>query len=149
MATIINGTNLKLKVDDSSSPSSGGVSTIAAATSCTCNLTIDVAEVSDKDSLDRKEFQGLSTSWTMDAEVFYNENGSVNPATLFERAYGDGSTATPNGTTYPTKVYVEFDGGSNEYHGEGYISTLSMTGGTEDAATYSVSIQGTGQLNKS
>jgi len=148
MATIINGTNLVLKVDDSASPSSGGVTTIAAATSCTLSLTIDVSEVTDKSSLDRKEFIGLSTSWTCDAEVFYNEDGSVNPATLFPRAYGDGSTSTPNGNTYPTKVYVEFDGGANEYQGEGFISSISMTGGTEDAASYSVSIQGTGQLSK-
>ena len=30
--------------------------------------------------------------------------------------------------------------------GNGYITSLSISGGTEDAGTYSISIQGTGDL---
>ena len=34
------------------------------------------------------------------------------------------------------------------YTGDGYITSLEMSGGTEDAPTYSVSIQGTGALTQ-
>ena len=108
MATVINGTNMVLKIDDSTSPDQTGAVAIAAATSCTVNITVDAGEVTDKSSGDRKEFIGLSTSWTMDAEVFYNENGTVNPSTLFPRMYGDGTASQNTVTNYPTKVYIDF-----------------------------------------
>ena len=34
------------------------------------------------------------------------------------------------------------------YAGKGYITSMSMTGGTEDTATYSLSIEGTGALTQ-
>ena len=83
---IINGTNMILKVDDTATYT--GLNTIAAATSCSVSISTDVNEVTDKDSADRKEFIGLSTSWTIDAEIFYDETTTVNPKTLFERMYG-------------------------------------------------------------
>ena len=147
MATIINGTNMVLKIDDDASPSQGGAAIIAAATSCTVNVTIDMGEVTDKSSGDRKEFIGLGSSLTMDCEAFYNENAGVkNFSTMFPAAYGDG-TASQNGVVqYPREVYVDFDAGSNEMHGKGYITSISASGGTEDAGTVSISVQGTGVL---
>ena len=141
---ILNGTNLKLKVDDTASYT--GLNTIAAATSCTVSISTDVNEVTDKSSGDRKEFIGLSSSWTIEAEVFYDESATVNPSTLFARMYGDSTTSQNGVAQYPTKVDIEFDSGSLEYTGSGFISSLSATGGVEDAATYSISIQGTGTL---
>ena len=149
MATIVNGTNMIIKIDESTSPSSGGTSVIAAATSCTCSITIDTGEVTDKSLGDRKEFIGLSSSFTIDAEVFYNEDGGVNMGTLFPAAYGDGSASQNGVAQYPREVFVEFQGSSDTYSGKGYITSLSASGGTEDAGTYSVSIQGTGVLGKS
>ena len=149
MATVINGTNLVLKVDDAASPAGdySGCIAVAAATSATISITTDMGEVTDKDSGDRKEFIGLSSSWTCDCEVFYNEDGTTNPATLFPRMYGDATASQNTVAQYPTKVLIEFDGGGNEYRGEGFISSMSITGGTEDAGTYSVSITGTGELS--
>tara|TARA_Y100001973_G_C5176274_1_gene322136 strand:+ start:490 stop:939 length:450 start_codon:yes stop_codon:yes gene_type:complete len=146
MATVINGTNMVLKIDDDTSPTQGGATTIAAATSCTVNVTIDMGEVTDKDSGDRKEFIGIGSSWTMDAEVFYNEDGGKNPTTIFPAAYGDANASQNGVVQYPREVYVDFDAGSNEFHGKGYITSLSISGGTEDAGTYSISVQGTGDL---
>tara|TARA_R110002167_G_scaffold11733_4_gene50982 strand:- start:681 stop:1136 length:456 start_codon:yes stop_codon:yes gene_type:complete len=148
MATIINGTNMVLKIDDAASPAAdySGCIAIAAATSATINITTDTGEVTDKSSGDRKEFIGLSTSWTCDCEVFYNEDGTTNPLTLFPRMYGDATTSQNGVAQYPTKVLVEFDGGANEYRGEAFITSMNLTGGTEDAGTYSVSMQGTGVL---
>tara|TARA_R100000655_G_scaffold31221_1_gene62678 strand:- start:16174 stop:16611 length:438 start_codon:yes stop_codon:yes gene_type:complete len=141
---IINGTNMVLKVDDTASYT--GENIIGAATSCTLNITTDVNEVTDKSSGDRREYIGLATSYTIDAEVFYNETETVNANTLFQRMYGN-STASQNGVIqYPTKVDFTFDCGTKEYSGSGFISSMSITGGTEDAGTYSISIQGSGEL---
>ena len=38
--------------------------------------------------------------------------------------------------------------GDYTYSGSGFITSLEMTGGVEDAPTYSVSIEGTGTLTQ-
>jgi hypothetical protein len=38
--------------------------------------------------------------------------------------------------------------GNKYYHGQGYITSLSVNGGTEDQATYSVTITGSGVLTE-
>ena len=50
---------------------------------------------------------------------------------------------------YPRRVKIKFLGqtGGNYYEGYGYITSISASGGTEDAASFSVSIQGTGDLS--
>ena len=154
MATMVNGTNMVLSIDDTANTADSTtpvLTAIAAATSCTLNLTVDAPEITDKTSGDRKEYCGLSTSWTVDAEVFYNEDGSVDFGSMFTPAYGNGvsaGTVSPIIASYPRRVYITFTGstGGNNYSGYGYITSLSATGGTEDAATYSVSIQGTAGL---
>ena len=158
MATMVNGTNMVLSVDDTTAADLAGVAVIAAATSCTLTVTTDAPEISDKGTTtaggnDRKEFIGLSTSWTVDADVLYNEDGGVDFASLFVTAYGNATAAAtgPDGPTvanYPRRVFVKFLGstGGNYYSGAGFITSITGTGGTEDAATYSVSIQGTGTL---
>jgi predicted secreted protein len=116
MATMVNGTNMVLSIDDTSNTADGTtpvLTAIAAATSCTLNLTIDAPEITDKTSGDRKEY-----------------------------------CASPIIASYPRRVFVKFLGttGGNNYSGYGYITSLSATGGTEDAASYSVTIQGTAGL---
>tara|TARA_R100001463_G_scaffold65456_2_gene118748 strand:+ start:2006 stop:2455 length:450 start_codon:yes stop_codon:yes gene_type:complete len=148
MATVVNGTNMIVQIDDSTSPSAGGLTTIAAATSCTCSITINMGEVTDKSSGDRQEFIGLGTTWTIDAECFYNEDGTVDMQTLFPTAYGDANASQNDVVQYPREVYVRFQGSSATYSGAGYITSLSASGGTEDAGTMSVSIQGTGTLTQ-
>jgi len=148
MATVVNGTNMIVQIDESASPSAGGLTTIAAATSCTCSITINMGELTDKSSGDRQEFVGLGTSWTVDAEAFYNEDGAVDMQTLFPTAYGNGTASQSGVAQYPRKVYVSFQGSSATYRGDGYITSLSASGGTEDAGTMSISIQGTGTLTQ-
>jgi len=158
MATMVNGTNMVLSVDDTTAAELDNVAVIAAATSCTLTVTTDAPEVTDKGSTtaggtDRKEFIGLSTSWTVDADVLYNEDGGVDFASLFVPAYGSSTAAgtgadAPTVANYPRQVWVKFLGstGGNHYSGAGFITSITGTGGTEDAATYSVSIQGNGAL---
>ena len=155
MATMVNGTNMVLSIDDTTNTADGTtpvLTAIAASTSCTLTLTIDAPEVTDKTSLDKKEYCGLSRSWSVDAEVFYNEDGSVDFATMAFPAMGisvAAGTISPIIADYPRRVFVKFLGktGGNYYTGYGYITSLTASGGTESAATYSVSIQGTGALS--
>ena len=163
MATYVNGTNMVLKIDDTSTvdfdPAGGYGGTpqaIAAATSCQLSINIDAPEVTTKDNGDRKCYRGLSTSWSVDADVMYNEDGSnVRLNTLFIPAYGSGLSAgtyaSPLEANHPRRVYIEFLGntGGNKYQGYGYITALSVQGGTEDAATYSITITGDGALSYS
>jgi len=151
MATIINGTDMLLKLNPGASetPSAGSLQAIAAATSCTVSITVDTGEVTDKQSGDRKEFHGLSSSWTMDADIFYNENSTTDDMqTLFPAMYGDGEPSQNGVAQYPRYVAVQFKGSSATYSGNGYITSISASGGTEDAGTYTVSIQGTGTLTQ-
>ena len=155
MATIINGTAMKLYVDlpnDASVADETGANTslVGVAQSCSLSITIDTPDITTKDDDDRKEFAGLSTSWTVDAENFYTEGGSNEDfLDFFQVAYGTSTTNTPIGMTErPRTCYVKFDCGSDYYHGLGYISSLSLSAGVEDAGVYSVTIQGAGELNK-
>ncbi len=152
---MVNGTNMVLSIDDTTNTADGTtpvLTAIAAATSCTLTLTVDAPEVTDKSSLDKKEYCGLSRSWSVDAEVFYNEDGAVDFASMALPAMGisvAAGTVSPIIADYPRRVFVKFTGttGGNNYSGYGYITSLSATGGTEDGATYSVSITGTGALS--
>ena len=149
MATVINGTNMTLSVAYDDSPTAGELAVFAAATSCTCTITIDAPEVTVKASKDRKEFIGLSSSWTVDAECFYTEDGGSVPdmKNLYPTAIGDANASQNGMVQYPREVLVKFSGGSDEYQGTGYITSLTASGGTEDAGTFSVSIQGSGFLD--
>ena len=155
MATMVNGTNMVLSIDDTTNTADGTtpvLTAIAAATSCTLTLTVDAPEVTDKTSGDKKEYCGLSRTWSVDAEVFYNEDGAVDFASMALPAMGisvAAGTVSPIIADYPRRVFVKFTGttGGNNYSGYGYITSLSATGGTEDGATYSVSITGTGALS--
>ena len=83
--------------------------------------------------------------------MFYAENITENEfEDFFTRAFGTATTDSDIGLgNYPRTCYVRFSVASGDkYHGLAYITSLSATGGTEDAATYSVSFQGTGALNQ-
>jgi len=47
-------------------------------------------------------------------------------------------------------TFIFGDTSSNDisYSGSGYITSVSITGGTEDSASYSLSIEGTGELTQ-
>lgn len=45
-----------------------------------------------------------------------------------------------------TKFFIRFYIGTQGYKGEGFVSSFDQSGGTDDAPTYSISIEGTGTL---
>ena len=145
MATVINGTNMVVSVDESTSPSTGGLTAIAAATNCSCAITIDAGEITDKSSGDRKEFIGISSSWTIDAEAFYTDGSSdgetIRPSTLFD--------ALDGGYRIALKFYTATgQTGAVKYTGYGYITSVSINAAVAEWSSYSLSLQGDGQLTK-
>ena len=124
MATIVNGTNMILYVDDSDGADlAGATKVLAAAQTCSLTITTDAPECTDKGTTtaggnDQKEYVGLSTSWTIDADGLYSENaggGIADLATLFVPAYGQGTTAGTGGDSptvagYPRRIWVKFLG---------------------------------------
>ncbi len=45
-----------------------------------------------------------------------------------------------------TQVYIRFGVGDSRYLGGGYITSVSQSGGTDEAPTYSFSLEGNGQI---
>ena len=138
MATtgIFNGTSLVLSID-----TSGGGSPVllGASTSCTVNFTLDTFETTNKDSAHRKSFLPAATGFTMDCEAFYTTDETVAPDNIM------------TALNARTLVDVEFNEASDttgdyKYTGKAYITSCSLNAPNEDAATYSISLQGSGAL---
>lgn len=127
---------------------------IACATSCSLNLSNATIETTCKKStagaLDdasvRHTIAGQQ-SWTM------NVDGLVDLT-------ADGATAGDKQTGFAdlmdlaiarTDVYVAFStgvDGDKEYWGKAFISSIDVTAGVDDFATYSATLEGNGDLTK-
>lgn len=138
---ILNGTELKVY-------SSGTTNLVAFAQNCTLTVNQSIREITNKESAGFKEsLEGLR-DFTIDVDGAY--------------AWTDASgTALTNGAddilqtnVLGTRQAVSFIFGDTastsdiSYAGSGFITSISLTGGTEDTATYSLTIEGTGALTQ-
>lgn len=143
MATgLVNGTDLILRVGGTSSNDHP----IAFATSCSLEISMDEIDQTNKDSAGYKSIIGGLRSWSVSSDALY-QNEAESSRTGFIELWDKIENRT--------KVYVELSvtGGSSAdsnkyYHGEAYVTSLSVNGGTEDQATYSVSLTGSGALTE-
>lgn len=135
---LVNGTDLLLKVG-----SSGSEAIIASATSCSLEVSMDEIDQTNKDSLGWKSLIGGTRSWSVSADALYANEDQTNKS--FRNLWGriDGRS----------KIYVELtvtgasDTDNNVYYeGAGYVTSLSVNGGTEDQSSFSVTITGSGAL---
>ena len=138
MATI-NGTDIKLF-------STGTTDLVAFAQNCTLTLTHNVREITNKGSAGFKELADGMREFTIEVDGLY--------------AYDNGGSALSNGAddliqtnilASRTKVDFIFGGavtGDFQYSGSGFITSVSLTAGTEDNATYSITIDGTDGLSQ-
>mgnify|MGYP001213628990 CR=1 FL=1 len=138
MATtgIFNGTSLVLSIDPSGG---GGATLLGASTSCSVNFTLDTFETTNKDSAHRKSYLPAATGFTMDCEAFYTTDEANAPDDIM------------SALNARTLVDVEFNEASDttgdfKYTGKAYITSCSLNAPNEDAATYSISLQGSGAL---
>lgn len=141
MATgLVNGTDLVLYVGDTNAVA------VAFATSCSLEVSLDEIDQTNKDSGGWKQIIGGLRSWSVSAEALYQ-----NEAESSKKAFVDFWALLDTRSS----VDIEFSiaGGSsadsNKYYaGKAFVTSLSVNGGTEDQATFSVTLTGTGELNE-
>ena len=135
---ILNGTEIKVY-------SASTNNLVAFAQNCTLNVNHSPREITNKESAGFKEIlEGLRDfSIDIDGAYAWTNAGGV--------ALTDGVDDVLEANVLNARQQVNFifgDTSSNDisYGGKGYITSVSITGGTEDTATYSLSIEGTGEL---
>ena len=138
---IFNGTDLILTV----SPSSGGSNAkLMHATSCSLSVNVDAIDTSTKDSAGFRDIIGGQKAFSLSADGLMDFAGvaaDTEPDELFTQMMARTSVTFVFGLASPAS-------GDYTYSGSGFITSLEMTGGVEDAPTYSVSIEGTGTLTQ-
>jgi predicted secreted protein len=138
---ILNGTELKVY-------SSGTTNLVAFAQNCTLTVNQSIREITNKESAGFKEsLEGLRDfSIDVDGAYAWTNSGGT--------ALGNGADDVLQTNVIGTRQPVSFIFGDTaatsdvSYAGEGFITSMSLTGGTEDTATYSMTIEGTGALTQ-
>lgn len=136
---IFNGTDLILKV----SPSLAGTEAkLMHSQNVSISMNVDTIDISTKDSAGFRELLGGQKSFSLSADGlmdFAGVAGDTEVDELFDQMMARTAVtftfalATPAGYTIT---------------GSGFLTSLEISGGTEDAPTYSCSIEGTGALTR-
>ena len=139
MATI-NGTDIKIF-------STGTTDLVAFAQNCTLTLTHNVREITNKGSAGFKELADGMREFTIEVDGLYAYTDASGSAL----SNGADDLIQTNILAGRVKVDFIFGGGVTgdfQYSGSGFITSVSLTAGTEDNATYSITIDGTDGLTQ-
>jgi predicted secreted protein len=138
---ILNGTELKVY-------SSGTNNLVAFAQNCTLTVNQSIREITNKESAGFKEsLEGLR-DFTIDVDGAYAWTDGTGSA-LTNGADDVLETNVLNARQKVTFIFGDTTTTSDvSYSGSGFITSMSFTGGTEDTATYSMTIEGTGVLDQ-
>jgi TP901-1 family phage major tail protein len=138
---IFNGTDLILKV----SPSSGGTEAkLMHSQNVSISMNVDTIDISTKDSSGFRDLLGGQKSFSLSADGlmdFAGVAGDTEVDELFDQMFNRTAVTFTFGLSSPAT-------GDYTYTGSGFLTSLEVSGGTEDAPTYSVSIEGTGALTQ-
>lgn len=140
---ILNGTELKIY-----SGTSGQTNLVAFAQNCTVTINNTTREITNKESAGYKEVLESLRDWSIDVDGAYAWTNAAGAALT----NGADDLIKTNILTDRLQFDVIF--GDNQttadvsYSGKVYITSASMTGGTEDTATYSLTLEGTGALTQ-
>ncbi len=136
---IFNGTDLILKV----SPSNGGSQAkLMHSQNVSLSVNVDTIDISTKDSSGFRDLLGGQKSFSLSADGlmdFAGVAGDTEVDELLDQMMARTAVtftfalATPAGYTIT---------------GSGFLTSLEISGGTEDAPTYSCSIEGSGTLTR-
>tara|TARA_R110002012_G_scaffold121469_3_gene270920 strand:+ start:81 stop:512 length:432 start_codon:yes stop_codon:yes gene_type:complete len=138
---ILNGTELKVY-------SAGTTNLVAFAQNCTLNVNHSPREITNKESAGYKEILEGVRDFSLDVDGAYAWTNAAGAALT------DGVDDVLETNVLNARQAVSFIFGDTaatsdiSYSGSGFITSVSLTGGTEDTATYSMSIEGTGILNQ-
>ena len=134
---IFNGTDLILKV---SPTSSGAAVKLMHSQNVSLSMNVDTIDISTKDSAGFRDLLGGQKSFSLSADGLMDFEGvaaDTEVDELFTQALA---------RTAVTFVFGIDDASLYNMSGSGFITSIEVSGGTEDAPTYSVSIEGTGAL---
>ena len=146
---LVNANNLRLYVIDSSS---GAKITVAHSQSVSLDISNSLIDVTTKDSnswterISGQKSFSLSTDGLLDYGVTTGQTNGIGVADWAiagsELFFDFGFDSNANASAGP-------ETGDVVYRGAGFISSFGKSGGTDDAPTYSISIDGNGALVKS
>lgn len=123
--------------------SSGGTLTkIANATSNSFDITSDMIDVTNKDSAGWKEFITGEKGYTMSIDGIFEENVSIGSG---RESWQDLLLNLTNGTLV-TIVMTSNVTDDIKLTGSAYFSNLNLTAPNNDKATFTATLQGTGEL---
>ena len=137
---ILNGTDIKVY-------SSGTTNLVAFAQNCTLNVNHSPREITNKESNGFKEILEGLRDFSIDIDGAYAWTNSSGALT-------NGVDKVLEDDILTLRQPIDFIFGNTvaatdiSYTGKGFITSVSITGGTEDTATYSLSIEGTGVLDQ-
>tara|TARA_R110002074_G_C12013229_1_gene615628 strand:+ start:14 stop:445 length:432 start_codon:yes stop_codon:yes gene_type:complete len=138
---ILNGTELKIY-------SSGTTNLVAFAQNCTLTVNNTTREITNKESAGYKEVLESLRDWSIDVDGAYawtNASGT---------ALTDGVDDLIQTNILANRLQFDVIFGDTQstsdisYAGKVYITSASMTGGTEDTAVFSLTLEGTGALTQ-
>ena len=135
---VFNGTDLVLKTI---AEAGGSEFILAHSTSCTLSINVDTIDVSSKESGGKLDVLGGLKSFELSADglMEFASTSSTKPQSL--------NLLMQSGTEV-TFTFALATPAGYKYTGNALVTSIEMTGGTEDAATYSVSMSGTGELEQ-
>lgn len=140
---IVNSNSLRILALNASS---GTKVPIASAQSASLSFSNSLIDVTTKTSDAWSEKISGQRSYTLSADGladYATTAGETNAITLALWAGIGASGAAAQ------EVFFEFGIGNQSYDGRGWISSLEHSGGTDDAPTYSISLEGNGPLTYS
>ncbi len=138
---ILNGTEIKVY-------STGTTNLVAFAQNCTLNVNHSPREITNKESGGYKEILEGLRDFSIDIDGAYAWTNAGGTA-LTDGVDDVLETNVLNARQAVTFIFGDTQSTSDiSYSGSGFITSVSITGGTEDSASYSLSIEGTGVLTQ-
>jgi predicted secreted protein len=140
---IFNGTDLILKVSETSE---GTEYKLLHSQNVSLSVNADTIDVSTKDSSGWRDLIGGQKSFSLSADGLYDYSPTAGTTT----DPSDLVTQMLNRTevTFTFTYGGSLSAGDTYYTGSGLVTSFEVSGGVEDAPTYSVSIEGTGALTQ-
>lgn len=150
MSKIIEGRDLMFFVCDTQT---GTYQSIAAATNCSIEISLDTKEVTTKDSASGA-WQAVTPnklSWSGSSDNLFEMSTTADGTSfdvLFEYMTGKKTVFVKFGTGTGFADATGWTLSKGMYEGTAVITSLNLTAGADDNATYTVSFTGTGALKK-
>ncbi len=135
---IFNGTNLVLKLQ--AATGAADEFKLMHSQNVSLSYNVDTIDITNKDSSGNRTLLGGTKSFSLSADglMDFVSSGST---TDVDEIFTQSRDREPVTFTFALATPAGY-----KYTGSGFITSLEISGGTEDAPTYSVSIEGSGDI---